>query len=97
MGLFDGGVKRFGIRDLQYGESFVVQDPVHFFHRGLVFGNMFEDMVGDEHVECAIGEGEVGGVGLPDVLVDVAVEAGDDVGRGDGGQSFYEIVEMFFG
>lgn len=46
---------------------------------------MFEDVVGDEDVECAVSEGETGGVGLPDVFVDVAIEAGGDVGRGDGG------------
>ena len=62
--IFEGSGQGFGVGDLQYGESFCIEDAEHFFHGPDVFGNVFEDVIGDENVEGVIFEWEIGRIGV---------------------------------
>ena len=96
IGIFEDGRQGFGIRDLQDGESIRVEDPKHFFHGLYIFGDMFEDVVGDEDIKGARCEWKVGGVGVADGIVDVTIETRGDVYGSNMGCFVYKAEEVFF-
>lgn len=81
---------------MQDGESICVKDPEHFFHGLYIFRDVFENVIGNEDVEGARCEREVGGVGIADGIVDVTIEAGGNVYSGDVGGFVYKVKEVFF-